>query len=124
MKRYTRAAMAVLNAFALLLSVSVLAGCAASGPSASPSNTALTAESADAVIEVSGMSCPQCAHGIVLLMDSYEEIQNKQVDLGRGIVLVTFAPGKSLSAEQLQKLIQDAGFTPGQVTFSGKGTRS
>lgn len=120
MNRYTRTAIAVLNASALFLGVAVLAGCTTSGPSTSATNSTLTEESADALVEVSGMSCPQCAHSIVLLMDSYEEIQDKQVDLGRGVVRVKFAPGKSLSAEQLQKLIQDAGFTAGQVTFSEK----
>lgn len=100
-----------------------LAGCKTTGQanSADPgTQLAVTPESADAIVQVSGMSCPQCSHNIALIMDRIDEIAASQVDLGEGRVLIAYAPGKSLTADQIAGVIKDAGFTPGEVTFKAK----
>lgn len=104
---------------ALLLSVLALAfmlaltGCQSAGPVLNP-------DDADAVVQVNGMSCPQCANGIVLLMDGQEEVDQTRVDLGDGQVFIKFAPEKTLTAEQIADLVTRAGFTPGEVTYLDK----
>ena len=105
---------------ALLLGVP---GCQSSGQistNGSGSLLAVTPESADAIVQVTGMSCPQCSHNIALIMDRVDAIEASQVDLGEGRVLIAFATGQSLSADQITTIIKDAGFTPGEVTFNAK----
>ncbi|MEM9020002.1 MAG: heavy metal-associated domain-containing protein [Planctomycetota bacterium] len=80
----------------------------------------VTPESADAIVQVAGMSCPQCSHNISLIMDRVDEIEASQIDLGDGRVLIAFTPGQSLTADQIAAIIDDAGFTPGEVTFNEK----
>lgn len=75
---------------------------------------------ADALVKVTGMSCPQCSHNITLLMDRTDQIERSRVDLGNGQVYIAFAPEQSLTAEEISDLVDRAGFTPGKVEYLGQ----
>ena len=95
----------------------LMTGCQSAG---SP-QTGATPKGADAVVEVSGLSCPQCANTVKLIMDKDNAVESSMVSLGEGKVYITFVKGKSLSAERIKALVTDSGFTPGEVTFTGIG---
>jgi|GEM_PF-2849175 len=103
----------------LLTSTVLLTACATTGSASAPP---LDPKQADAVVQVKGMSCPQCANSIKLLMDGMDEISDSRVDLGDGRVFIAFAPDKTLSEAQIIDLVDRAGFTAGEVTYLKKGT--
>ena len=103
----------------LLVSV-LLPGCqntsavANAGPGDAP---ALTAETADAVIAVRGLSCPLCAENIQRQFGFDPRVVASQIDLGTGQVYLDFAAGQRVSEEDLAETIDTAGFTPGRVVY-------
>ncbi len=100
-------------------SIFTLAGCATTGSS---TQAQLDPKDADAVVNVSGISCPQCANSIKLIMDDTEGIDQSRVDMGTGRVFIDFTPGSTLTNAQIEQLIKDAGFTPGDIQQLKKET--
>ncbi|MFN3165949.1 MAG: heavy-metal-associated domain-containing protein [Phycisphaeraceae bacterium] len=101
------------------LSLATFAGCASTG---GPKQALLDPSDADASVQVSGMSCPQCANNIKLILDDAEGVENSRVDLGSGRVFIDFSQGGALTDAQIEQLIKDAGFTPGEVEQVKKET--
>lgn len=100
--------------FALSLFALLVAGCASTGQADAPP---LDPAAADAVVEVKGMSCPQCSFNISLLMDDAPEIDRTRVDMGSGQVYIAFMPEQTLTEAAIQDLVDRAGFTPGEVRY-------
>lgn len=80
-----------------------------------------TAKAVDATVDVAGMSCPQCANTLKLIMDKDDAVASSTVDLGGGKVYIQFKQGKSLSADEIKAMVKDSGFTPGEVAFADQG---
>jgi len=116
MKRSTLSLTAALFAASLI----TLAGCATTGQG---NQAALDPNDADAAVQVSGMSCPQCANNIKLILDDAEGVDQSRVDLGSGQVYIDFSDGQTLTDAQIEQLVKDAGFTPGEVKQVKKGTQ-
>lgn len=95
-----------------------LTGCASTGQASE--RPALLPETAEATVEVTGMSCPMCANNITRVMDRSEAIDQSRVDLGAGMVYLSFHEGQTLTADQIKQTVDDAGFTAGAVTFKAK----
>lgn len=110
-----------LSLAAALFAVSfiTLAGCATTGQG---KQAVLDPSDADASVQVSGMSCPQCANNIKLILDDAEGVDNSRVDLGTGRVFIDFSEGSALTDAQIEQLVKDAGFTPGEVEHVKKET--
>ncbi len=62
-------------------------------------------------MRVDGMACPYCAYGIEKKLKAIEGIQEIDIDLDKGLVIVIGNESVSLSDEQMKTLFQDAGFT-------------
>lgn len=95
----------------------LIVGCKSAGTS----QNSATPKDFDATVRVSGLSCPQCANTITLIMDKDDAIASSTVDLGAGIVYIYFEKGRSLTAGEIISLVNDSGFTPGKVSFKDKG---
>lgn len=72
---------------------------------------AALAESGRYALVVDGLACPFCAYGIEKHLRRVEGVQNVDVDVAGGRVLVTVAEGGTLAEPQARKAIEDAGFT-------------
>lgn len=111
---------ATLFAVSLLTLTAGLAGCSTTGGAATAEAAPLDPKDADAEVAVKGMSCPQCANNLKLIMEKMEPIQQARVDLGEGRVLLAFNPGQTASEADIALAVKDAGFTPGAVTYKAK----
>jgi mercuric ion binding protein len=71
-------------------------------------------------VEVEGMACPFCAYGLEKQLKKIEGVEDVYIDIQEG--QATFhVPGKSdITKEKLNKIVRDAGFKPGNITFSNK----
>lgn len=66
-------------------------------------------------IEVKGLACPFCAYGLSKTFGKLPEVQNVDVSLEGKKARILLAPGQTADIEKFKKIIQDAGFTPGEA---------
>ena len=65
-------------------------------------------------VRVNGMACPFCTYGIEKKLRALPGAREVKVDLEAG--RATFeAPAGTVSKEQVQKAIKEAGFSPGEI---------
>ncbi len=69
-------------------------------------------------VEVNGLSCPFCAYGLEKKLKKIEGISNLKIDIEIGQATFDLAKGKDLANDDLKKIITDAGFTPGKITYN------
>lgn len=62
-------------------------------------------------MRVDGLACPFCVYGVEKKLKALDGVSNITVDLDKGLVSVDMVEGKSLTDEQMKKLMNDAGFT-------------
>jgi copper chaperone CopZ len=62
-------------------------------------------------LQVDGLSCPFCVYGIEKRLSAIDGVDNIEVDLNKGLVLVTMKQANDLSKKQAQQAVEDAGFT-------------
>lgn len=74
--------------------------------------------SPDATVHVDGLACPFCAYGIEKKMSRLDAVRTLEVQLEEGRVLLAFAEGQSLTKEQIQRAVKEAGFTARRVEFA------
>ena len=60
------------------------------------------------ILKVKGMSCQHCVMSVTKALTQLEGIRNVQVDLAKGEV--RFDNTKSITIDQIQKAITDAGY--------------
>lgn len=97
---------------AILLSVSLLAGCASgnANPNAHAASTeAITSPTATLIVH--GMSCPLCANNVDAQLLDIKGVKSVDVDMGSGQVKVSFEPGATVTEAQLARAIDRSGFT-------------
>ena len=68
------------------------------------------------IIRVDGMACPYCAYGIEKKLKKIEGVENIDIDLDKGLVLVKVREDVELTEPQLTQLFKDAGFTYRSMT--------
>jgi mercuric ion binding protein len=69
------------------------------------------AENTQYTIRVDGLACPFCAYGIEKKLKAIDGVQNIDIDLDKGLVIVIANDSVILTDEQMTTLFQDAGFT-------------
>ena len=69
-------------------------------------------------IEVKGLSCPFCAYGLEKKLKEIDGATNIEIDIKEGVATFTVAKEKQPDEKQLRKVVKDAGFTAGEITFS------
>ena len=67
-------------------------------------------------IKVNGLVCDFCARTIEKTFMRTGEVEDIEVDLGKGYVKVTTKPGAEISDEKITELITDAGYNVKGIT--------
>jgi len=62
-------------------------------------------------LQVDGLACPFCAYGIEKKLSHIEGVDDIQVDIKKGEVIVIMAEGVPLAEDLARKKVKDAGFT-------------
>lgn len=79
-------------------------------------SSAVLADGTQYAIRVDGLACPYCAYGIEKKLTKIDGVERIDVDLEKGLVIVTVADGIALTDEQMTQLFKDAGFTYRSMT--------
>jgi mercuric ion binding protein len=74
--------------------------------------------SPDATVFVDGMACPFCAYGIEKKLKNLDALQSMEVQLEEGRVLLVFKEGESATKDEIQKAVENAGFTARKIEFA------
>ena len=69
-------------------------------------------------IEVKGLSCPFCAYGLEKKLKKIEGASDIEINIKEGYTTFAISKDKQPSEDQLRKIVKDAGFTAGEITFS------
>ena len=59
---------------------------------------------------VDGLGCPFCAYGIEKTLGEVDGVDRVDVDMKRGVVVVTIAAGADLDRDTARQAVEDAGF--------------
>ncbi len=62
------------------------------------------------VLRVDGLACPFCAYGIEKEFAKQPGVENTDVNLGNGVLIVTVSPGTAFTDAQLAQVVHKAGF--------------
>jgi copper chaperone CopZ len=69
-------------------------------------------------IEVKGLACPYCAYGLEKDLKKVEGIEFIEIELKEGLVYTSVPTDLKPTKEKLKKVVEDSGFTAGEVEFS------
>ncbi len=69
-------------------------------------------------LKVDGLACPFCAYGIEKKLSAIDGVNDIDVDIKEGQVIVTMTDGASLSEQRARQAVTDAGFTLREFTQS------
>lgn len=83
---------------------------ALAGPAAPASAPAAAAPPNAYVLRVNGLACPFCAFGIEKEFAQQPGVENTNVDLADGVLIVTVKPGTRFTDSQLREIVKKSGF--------------
>jgi len=69
-------------------------------------------------IEVLGMACPYCAFGMEKELKKVAGVEKVEIELKEGLAFISTPLLQKPTAESLEKIITNAGFTAGKIEFS------
>jgi len=72
-------------------------------------------EQQQVIVDISGMKCKFCAYSVEKSLTKLEDIEKSSVDIEKGIANIVMAPGKTCNLKQIKTLINNAGFSPGEI---------
>lgn len=90
---------------------------ALAGPAANAANN----RGREAVVSVTGLSCPLCARRLQKVLSALPGATEAKIELAKGWATIDFAPHSKTSNEQIANTIRDAGFVPGAIVWSKPG---
>jgi copper chaperone len=93
----------------IALSFIVLTGCKAD--TSPPTTQSALVGTNTATLTVKGLSCPQCAHNVDKQLLKLPGVSAVNVDLGKGLVTLSFAGDQRPTRQQIEQAISDSGFT-------------
>ena len=73
------------------------------------------------IVRVDGASCPFCAFGLEKRLGHLEGVADVRLEMKAGKVIVTLQKGATVSEQALRQAVEEAGFTPREITFSPSG---
>ncbi len=84
-----------------------------------------TAQEEVYALYVDGLACPFCAYGIEKELAGLDGVEKVEVDINKGVVVVTAAKGARIPAASLRQAVDNAGFTLRKVEgpVAKKGTK-
>ncbi len=71
-------------------------------------------------VEVDGLSCPFCAYGLEKFMYRLEGAKDVYISVQGNYTTFAVPVNDKPSEEEINKVVDKAGFTPGKITYSGK----
>ena len=71
-------------------------------------------------IEIKGLACPFCAYGMERELKKIAGVENVEIELEEGLAYMSTPVAQKPSEKQLEKIIEEAGFTAGEIEFSEK----
>ncbi len=78
----------------------------------------------DIIIEVDGLACPFCTFGIEKKLKKIEGVDELVVYLEEGKVEMSLKEGATVSEEQIEKAIAEAGFEARSITFVNENAKA
>ncbi len=88
-----------------------LLGCAHTGGLEVPTREDALYAHSEVVLTVYGLSCPLCSNNLDGQLRRVDGVTGAEIDLETGAVRVSFEEGHTVQQNDLQKAVQDAGFT-------------
>ncbi len=73
------------------------------------------------IVRVDGASCPFCAFGLEKRLGHLEGVADVRLEMKAGKVIVTLQKGATVSEQALRQAVEEAGFTPREVSFPPSG---
>lgn len=99
---------------ALLVGFGLLA---AAGPSAHAAEWPSNAY----VLRIDGLACPYCGYGIEKQFTRQAGVQGTEIDIDKGVVVVSVETGTRFSDEELKQIVHDSGFELGGILHRPQG---
>ena len=81
------------------------------------------AQSSEVKVRVDGLSCPFCAYGLEKKLNDLDGVDSIFIDFEEGLVLMQVTDSENISEEEIRTKIEEAGFTPREIVFSGKNEK-
>ncbi len=69
-------------------------------------------------VEVDGLSCPFCAYGLEKKLSGIDGVASIKIDIDQGMAILTVSENKSITEEEIRKVVKQAGFTPKKIVFA------
>ncbi len=69
-------------------------------------------------IEIKGLACPYCAFGMEKELKKISGVDSVDIELKEGLAYISTPLAQKPTEEALKKIIEEAGFTPGFITYS------
>lgn len=67
------------------------------------------------VLQVDGLACPYCGYGVEKQFAKREGVQATDIDIEKGVVIVSVAQRTRFSDSELEQHVHDAGFELGRI---------
>ncbi len=81
------------------------------------------AQSDEVKVRVDGLSCPFCAYGLEKKLNDLVGVDSIFIDFEEGLVVMQVTDSENISEEEIRVKIEEAGFTPREIVFSGKNEK-
>ncbi len=85
--------------------------------------SASLAQSDEVKVRVDGLSCPFCAYGLEKKLNELDGVDSIFIDFEEGLVVMQVTDSENISEEEIRVKIEEAGFTPREIVFSGKNEK-
>ncbi len=69
-------------------------------------------------VQVDGLSCPFCAYGLEKKLKNIDGVASLKIDIDQGMAILTVSENKSITEEEIRKVVKQAGFTPKKIVFA------
>ncbi len=69
-------------------------------------------------IRVDGLSCPFCAYGLEKKLQDIDGVNEIKIDIDQGLATLRVSEDKTVSEEEIRKVVKPAGFTPKKIVFA------
>ena len=76
----------------------------------------------EVTVTVEGLACPFCAYGIEKKLKRVEGVRSIDVEMERGIVIITAENDRSVNIGQVPEAVEDSGFSLKQMKVRVTGT--
>ncbi len=64
---------------------------------------------------VDGLACPFCAYGLEKKLKKLEGLKDIKILINEGKVTLSFKEGASINREDIEKAVEEGGFTPRSI---------